>query len=154
MQEPTLLVNAAFNGNLREVDCLLDAGADPDQPVGDGWTPLHAGIENWQPEAMRVLLARGADPNRLVRGMTPLFHAIETEWDRATNRPAGLLFHLFGRRSRFVSPLPVLSAILMEHGADPYGVTPGGEPLLTWVGRLNYPRALEPLADSAAGPTI
>ncbi len=67
----TVVAKAASNGQLELVRRLLDAGADPNDPVGSGITTLiatAAANRNPQREAtLRLLLKSGADPQRLDR---------------------------------------------------------------------------------------
>jgi ankyrin repeat protein len=89
---------------------LLDAGADVNlpAPTGDGWdaTPLEHAILARQPGAVRLLLDRGADPNRA----------------GSPNAPSPLLLAAGDTDPTFVT-------LLLAHGADPSiegenGVTP------------------------------
>src|SRR4051812_6036589 len=104
--DPNLLADAAFRGDLVRIEELLRDGADIDAE-GEHWNPLHAAIENSEPGAVRLLLERGANPNFPIHGWSPLAHALDLEMDIASNR------------TPFVPPEPELSAILIEHGADP-----------------------------------
>jgi len=78
------LVKAAISGDLREIDRLVDAGADPNA-VGTygitlpGWVLYHP-----DKAGFRRLLERGANPNRI--------------W-YDNNRPQGSLLHLATERS-------------------------------------------------------
>ncbi|CBN77647.1 ankyrin repeat protein [Ectocarpus siliculosus] len=59
------LHTAARNGCLRELNALLDAGEDPEQPDHAGRTPMvHAAVGSSVPSAM-LLLRRGARPDPL-----------------------------------------------------------------------------------------
>jgi ankyrin repeat protein len=74
------LIWAARSGSVEAINILLDSGADVNLPgpTGDDWdaTPLQHAILERQPAAVRVLLERGADPNRGANGsLTPLFLA-------------------------------------------------------------------------------
>ena len=107
---PDPLIQAARTGSLDTITRLLDSGADVNQaaPTGDDWdaTPLQHAILARQPAAVRLLLDRGADPNR---GGSP-------------NAPAPLLLAAG-------DPDPAFVNVLLAHGADPAvegenGVTP------------------------------
>jgi ankyrin repeat protein len=62
------LIQASRTGALDAIERLLDSGADVNLPgpTGDDWdaTPLQHAILARQPGAVRLLLERGADPNR------------------------------------------------------------------------------------------
>lgn len=63
---------AARSGNVETVTGLLDAGADLEELDSgpNGWTPLLHAIHKGQIRVVRLLLARGADPNRPARNGT------------------------------------------------------------------------------------
>ncbi len=64
----TALIWASRSGSIDAINLLLDAGADVNLPgpTDDNWdaTPLQHAILERQPAAVRVLVDRGADPNR------------------------------------------------------------------------------------------
>ena len=104
------LIEAARTGSLDTIRSLLDSGADINLPgpTGDGWdaTPLQHAILARQAGALRLLLERGADPNRV----------------GSPNAPAPLLLAAGDTDPTFVN-------LLLAHGADPAvegadGVTP------------------------------
>jgi ankyrin repeat protein len=104
------LILAARAGELDTIERLLDAGADLNQhgPTGDDWdaTPLQHAILARQPGAVRLLLERGADPNRVA----------------GAKAHAPLLLAAGDTDPTFVN-------LLLAHGADPTvedadGVTP------------------------------
>jgi len=104
------LIQAARTGSLDTIKLLLDSGADVNlpAPTGDDWdaTPLQHAILARQPGAVRLLLERGADPNRIA----------------GPNAPAPLLLAAGDTDPTFVN-------LLLAHGADPTvqdedGVTP------------------------------
>ncbi|KAK7867801.1 hypothetical protein R5R35_001213 [Gryllus longicercus] len=57
------LCDAARGGRLRDVQRLIDSGADVNYTDGDGSTPLHKAAFNAHAEVVSLLLQRGADPN-------------------------------------------------------------------------------------------
>jgi len=96
----TPLIWAVRSGSIEATTLLLDSGADVNRPgsTGDSWdaTPLQHAILQRQPAIVRILLERGADPNRGAgpRSVTPLMLA------------AG-------------DPDPAILQLLLAHGADP-----------------------------------
>ena len=96
----TALIWAARSGSVEAINVLLDSGADVNLPgsTGDNWdaTPLQHAILERQPAAVRLLLDRGADPNRRAGAgsLMPLFLAAgDTD--------------------------PAILTLLLGHGADP-----------------------------------
>jgi len=69
---PTALNEAAFHGHWKLCEFLLEHGADANLPLADtGETPLHAALCTPDRTAhdlvLKVLLANGADPNRVTK---------------------------------------------------------------------------------------
>ena len=63
---------------------LLDHGADPDAPQGDGMTPLHIAAAGPNPAIVQLLLERGADSDTKDRkGHTPV--EVAEQMDRPHN---------------------------------------------------------------------
>jgi hypothetical protein len=73
------LHNAASVGDVQEIRCMLDHGADVDSRESKaGSTALHIAAGNGQVEVMTLLLSRGADINaRTLSGATPLHWAVK-----------------------------------------------------------------------------
>src|SRR4051812_11350451 len=94
------LLQACFDGDIERVRALIDAGAEINPP-DQGWTPLHAAIENMREDVVRLLVARGASLTVTCLGFSPLHHAIDIEIDAAaqSNAPE--------------PPEPVLTEILL-----------------------------------------
>ncbi len=61
LDDPTLLRDAAQQGEIAKVKLLLDLGADIDGADPGGVTPLHKAAENGRVETVRLLLERGAN---------------------------------------------------------------------------------------------
>ena len=96
----TALIWASRSGSIEAINLLLDSGANVNLPgsTGDNWdaTPLQHAILQRQPAAVRLLLDRGADPNRGAGpgSVAPLFLAAgDTD--------------------------PAMLKLLLAHGADP-----------------------------------
>lgn len=62
----TALHAAARNGNLKLIERLLRAGADPMAKDNSGWRPLEVATSYGQRDAMKALLAAGAKVNAVV----------------------------------------------------------------------------------------
>ena len=69
------LMMAALKGNLAGLDMLLARGARISQP---GWSAIHYAATGTEPQAVTLLLERGADVNALSpNGSTPLMMAAQ-----------------------------------------------------------------------------
>ncbi len=81
-----LIKQVAKSGNAAILERLLDAGVDPDTPMPGGETLLMTAARTGDPATVRVLLARGADPNarESLRGQTALM------WAAAGNNAAAI----------------------------------------------------------------
>ena len=85
MVDSSEFTRIVWDGNAERARELLLAGASPNATApGWYWPPLHAAIENGQPECVRLLIEAGADVNRAMpSGLTPLAHAVDAESDAA-----------------------------------------------------------------------
>jgi ankyrin repeat protein len=71
-----MLSRATASGDLKTLETLLSAGADPNQAIGSYETPLDVALTGNQPEAARLLLQWRADPNfRRSSGVSVLHRA-------------------------------------------------------------------------------
>src|SRR5207244_6667627 len=70
---------ASISGDAAIIDALLKAGADPNEHLPMGRTPLMAASRTGNVDAMKVLLDRGADVSarETLRGTTPLMWAAD-----------------------------------------------------------------------------
>ena len=130
------LIQAARTGSLDTIKLLLDSGADVNLPgpTGDDWdaTPLQHAILARQPGAVRFLLDRGADPNRVA----------------GPKSPAPLLLAAGDTDPTFVN-------LLLAHGADPaIESQSGATPLSCAVaaGSINGPD--RPMFGGCRGETV
>lgn len=74
----TSLFVAAWRGDTATMKTLLDHGANPNWFTPTGWTPLHSAVRGGSPEAVELLLARGAKLDVTdLRGWYPLRIAFE-----------------------------------------------------------------------------
>lgn len=82
------MCDAAREGDLEVVRLFLDAGPNVDLRDYGYTTALYNAAMGSQPDAVRLLLERGADPNLAAGdGMTPLHAALESGWNRISDGP-------------------------------------------------------------------
>lgn len=113
------LVVAAHGGHGAVCALLLERGADVDA-AGAGYTALHAAVLRGDVELVKRLVARGANPNRLLEKSTPARrnsadYALEFEMIGATP---------FWLAARYLEP--AIMRVLLTAGADPRFVMKGG----------------------------
>ncbi len=71
------LLQACGKGELDEVNRILDSGVSPSSANRIGYTPLMSAASSYRVEVLKVLLARGADPNsRTSDGLSALHCAV------------------------------------------------------------------------------
>ena len=86
----TALLHAARQGHIEAAMALLDGGADINQvSAGDKTSPLLMSIINANFDLALRFIERGADPNlaAAVNGVTPLWAAVNAEWQPRTRYP-------------------------------------------------------------------
>jgi ankyrin repeat protein len=107
--DPDALVVAAFAGSSERVAALIASGYDPNDEGSAPQTPLHAAIENIELAVVRLLLNRGADPNKAGRcRWSPIFRAVSIACDSASQ--LGL--------AEIQSDAAEVIDLLLQHGAD------------------------------------
>jgi uncharacterized protein len=112
----TALLHAARQGHLTTVTALLDGGAEINAvSAGDGTSALLMAAINGQFDTAMLLLDRGADPNLAakVNGATPLWAAVNTQWQPRTRFPQPQEMEL--QKATYLD----LMGKLLEKGADP-----------------------------------
>ena len=62
VSQVTALYSALMKGHLEAAACLLNGGADPNKPVGNGATPLVAAVKKGSMPLVDLLLVHGARP--------------------------------------------------------------------------------------------
>ena len=71
MRGDTPLIDAARNGREADVEALLEAGADVNEPDEDGYTPLYFVCYTGHTEIVTKLLAANADVNETENDKPP-----------------------------------------------------------------------------------
>jgi ankyrin repeat protein len=148
------LLVAANNRNYRLGAMLLERGANPSIANKGGWTPLYLATDNRNIEGgdypvpkpdmdhldfIKLLLARGADPNAQVRENTLSRTIFTQQWFFEAGATA------FVRASQ--SSDVELMKLLLAYGADPKIATTNGDTALTasagigWVDGVTYERS-------------
>lgn len=144
---------------------LLDAGASPNQSVGNRYPPnsldkpgddqltaiYGAAGQNHDVWLTQVLLAAGADPN----DNESFYHAIpHVDCMRALLDGGARLerTNCIGRSLDFADPAPL--ALVLEQGADPNGLVSGTTPPLIWaIKRGRSVAHVKLLLDAGADPS-
>jgi ankyrin repeat protein len=152
------LIAAVKEGAAEIVRLLLDAGASPNGQRPDDDPPLYFAATD---SVLRMLVAAGADPNRIVRGTTPLDRVV----GEGRIASVGALLAAGARpdvgRSSLLTAVkydiePEIVRLLVAAGADPfaraepYGKNPGG----TIVEITTRHLALESLQTLLAVPAV
>ena len=127
---PDAVVRLASRGDTAALVAALDAGADPDafgvNEMNDPQTPLMAAAEADRPDAVRLLLARGASPTLAdAEGNTPIRSSAD------------------GRSA-------VIARLLIEAGADVEARTTEGASPLAWAAFLGADEVAATLLDAGA----
>ena len=130
------LIGAAANGDLRRVQDLLEAGADPNN-ARDAYnnTPLMLAAMRGHLHVVEKLLEENADPNEPgEQGDTPLMWAVR------------------GDIQQFI--LPIVKALILA-GADLNAQSIYFlETALLWAVRLGYIPIIKELVEAGANPTL
>jgi cytohesin len=130
---------ASLNGDAAALGALIEAGADPNEKLPLGRTPLMIASRTGNVAAMAVLLDKGADPNAKVKDNTLTRTIFTMQWfleDGSTP---------FIRASQ--SGDTALMKLLLEYEADPKIATNFGDTALTaaggigWVPGVTYERS-------------
>jgi uncharacterized protein len=150
----TPLLTAVNNRNYQLAKLLLDNGANPNLANKGGWTPLYIATDNRNIEGgdypvpkadldhlelIKLLLAKGADPNARVKDNTLTRTIFTMQWFYENGATA------FIRASQ--SSDTALMKLLLDYKADPKAVTAQGDNALTasagigWVDGVTYERS-------------
>jgi ankyrin repeat protein len=150
----TPLLVAVNNRNYQLAKLLLDSGANPNLANKGGWTPLYIATDNRNIEGgdypvpkadldhlelIKLLLAKGADPNARVKDNTLTRTIFTMQWFYENGATA------FIRASQ--SSDTALMKLLLDYKADPKAVTAQGDTALTasagigWVDGVTYERS-------------
>ena len=121
-------IMAIHSGNTATVSAILEAGADPDSAVS-GHTALHVAVLRGNNDAVKVLLAHGANVQAKVERASPTRRQSDDYHFHETFVGATPLW----LAARFQEP--EIMATLLAHGADPLVVNNVRYPALTRDGQ-------------------
>jgi len=109
------MVEAAYNNDVEYIVKLASLGIDINAE-DDHTNPLHAAIENYALDAIRMLAQLGADINCIEArtGYRPLHHALENEIGQYTESDSQS------------EPDLEMTHLLLQLGADPYALSRDG----------------------------
>lgn len=141
----------------------LDAGASPDATANDaGWSALHEATDEGEIETVRLLLARGADPNvHSERGTPLLIASFDGRAEMASTLLDGAAL-VDGEDPHGWTPLVAagsigdaeLAEILLERGADIDHRTKAGDTALLQAATNAHAPVVDLLLSSGADPSI
>ncbi len=151
----TPLLVAVQNGQYEIGKFLLDHGANPNEANVKGWTPLYLAVSNRNAlttavpppssdgvlDFVKLLLDRGADPNRRIKERTEVHQANTSLWLKEDGATPLL-------RAALCGDLTVVK-MLLAHGADPMMATADGtSPLMVasgvgWAEGFTFERSEE-----------
>ena len=139
-----LLVGAVFRNRPRIVEFLLSVGADINGRDISQTSSLEAAIEGSNPGMIRYLVEKGAHINsRNHHGMTPLLWAIDLEVECARTEGE--------EKAQTVAPSAVLTALLLQLGADPNQTSDKGESAEAFASRRGHRVAAEIISNMLKG---
>jgi ankyrin repeat protein len=125
------LLAASFKGDAQAVSFLLDGGCDINAQDPVSRAPLLLAIENLQTEIVRILLIKGADPNRSGHaGVTPLHAAVDAAVEEAK--------HAFDLTGQDAVASTTVVALLLAAGADPNRMDEAGKTAHDWARRVGH----------------
>jgi ankyrin repeat protein len=163
-QQHTPLWLAAWNGDLRMLSILLEAGADPSAAAADGTCPLHLAAASGSTVAVQLLLAAGA-----LLGAQAQDRRTALDWALAAGQ-AGVVQQLLDAggdtqlQSRSVHVQLLFACLLgqqqqalelLKAGATPHAVTQSGVSALELAvrsGAVNIVKALVTLGADTTAP--
>ena len=155
---------AALNGSAAIAGRLLDAGADPNGTAHEGQTMLMTAALTGRPDAVRLLLTRGArvDEREPYRGQTALMWAssegnaaaaeilVEAGADVRAKSTGGFTPFLFAVRNAHIET----ARTLLAHGANVNDVAPDGTTALGMATVNAYFELAAALLDAGADPNM
>ena len=127
------LIHAIWREDIREVEALLESGADINAAGSKGWTPLMQAAEMQNLSIARLLLQREARINHAGRdGCTPLHIAVDISIDGTLqngSRPGD-------------EPIEFIQ-FLLEQGASLSLMDANGKTPLNWASAYNSKKVVE-----------
>ncbi len=151
----TPLMFAAWNGNIKIVKTLIEAGAnvnDRDNPKGNYYqTPLMYAVESGCDKTLRILIEAGADVNAKQKGgITPLMLVNIKKNPKITKK---LHLRLFSNRKEYLKLLKEKSRstrMLLYYGADVHAKDNAGKTAVNYAIKCGNPEIARVLLRAGA----
>jgi ankyrin repeat protein len=129
----TQLFQAAAKNDVAAIHHLVGSGVNPNSVSHYGSTPLHNACMSGSLDAVRALVALGADPNLKYTYKSPVDGRVEAD-----------------RVAIMATPSAEIAQFLMDNGSNPNAIDGGGNSVLMLAAQRNRPELVRVLISAGA----